>query len=192
MTQYYKMPGFTLANANVSTKVLLSLFLVVVLMGLAVAILQYEDRAQFSSRGAVEWIRGNEGDLAATEIKPEKTYRELLALTHDHAFALPMLLFVLLHIVALTSIGERAKIAIYVAGFLSLVLSLAGPWLVAYAGEGFEALLRAAGFGLTATIGVSGVVSLHEIWFARLRRRRRGAPEPKAPDPMFPGRRHGG
>jgi hypothetical protein len=157
-------------------------------LGLLVAILQYADRAGFSGRGAVEWIGGNEGDLGANEIKPEKTYRELLALTHDHAFALPMLLFVLLHLVALTSIGERAKITVYVSGFLSLVLSLAGPWLIAYAGEGFEVSMRAAGLVLTATIGVSASVCLYELWFARLFRRRSGAAEPTAPDPLFPSR----
>jgi hypothetical protein len=184
VTQYYKMPGFSLANANASTKVLLTLFLLVVMGGLGVALLQYFDRAGLGARGAVEWIRGNEEDLRAPEIKAPKSYRELLQITHDHAFALPMLLFVLLHLVALTSIGEAAKIALYLVAFVSLAGSLAGPWLIAYRGPAWQAALRACGAGLTGTIGLAALVCLFETWLARPLRRLRGRPEPRAPDPL--------
>ncbi len=189
MTQYYKMPGFTLAGANLSTKVLLTLFLVAVALGLVVALLQYGDRAGLSGTGAVEWIRGNEGDLDAAELKAPKSRRELLALTHDHAFALPMLLFVLLHLVALTSVPEGAKIAIYVFGFASLGTALASPWLVAYVGEGWQRALRASGFGLAATIAAATLLPLHEMWLARRMRRLLGRGEPRPVDPLFPSRR---
>ncbi|MBI4584763.1 MAG: hypothetical protein HY717_12175 [Planctomycetes bacterium] len=184
MTQYYKMPGFSLASANISTKVLLSLFLLAVLGGLAVALLQYYDRAGWSERGAVEWIQGNESDPAAKIFKPEKTYRELISLTHDHSFALPILLFVLLHLVALCSISERAKIALYVTGFLSLAGSLTAPWLIAYQGPGWSPLLCWSGLGLTATIGLAAHLCLFETWLARPLRRWRNRPEPPAPDPL--------
>ncbi len=184
MTQYYRIPGFSLGNATASTKTLVTLFLFAVLGGLAVALLQYADRAGFSARGAVEWVRGNEEDLQALEIKPPKSYRELLAITHDHAFALPMLLFVLLHLVQLTSIGEGAKIALYLVGFFSLAGALAGPWLVAYRGPGWTALLHACGAGLVGTIGASALVCLFETWLAGPLGRARARPGPPPPDPL--------
>ncbi len=184
MTQYYKMPGFSLSNANASTKVLLTLFLVVVVGGLSVALLQYAERAGFGRKATLEWVRGNDDDPAAREIRTAKSYRELLSITHEHAFALPMLLFVLLHLVALCTIGEKAKIAIYVTGFLSLVGSLAAPWLIAYAGPGFSVLLRVSGVGLTGTIATSALLCLYETWLAGPIRRWRGEPDPKPPDPL--------
>lgn len=184
MTQYYKMPGFSLASANASTKVLLTLFLVATLAGLAVALLQYTDRAGVSAEGAVAWVRGNEADVAAREIAAPKSYRELLSITHEHALALPMLLFILLHLVALTSISERAKVALYAAGFGSLAGALAGPWLVAYAGAGWSALLRASGALLAGTIALSAGLCLFETWLARPLRAWRRTPEPPAPDPL--------
>jgi hypothetical protein len=184
MTQYYKMPGLSLSNANLSTKVLLTLFLLSALAGLAVALLQYHGRAGFTVQGSIEWIRGNEEDRAAREIKPAKTYTELVALTHDHAFALPILLFVLLHLAALTSIGERAKIALYLAGFLSLAGALSAPWLVAYLGPGWNLLLRWSGMALCGVIALSAALGLFEIWLARPLRRLRRLPEPPAPDPL--------
>jgi len=186
MTQYYKMPGFSLSNANRSTKVLLTLFLLTVLGGLAIALMQYLDRAGFGDVPAREWILGNEGDLQATEIKPPKSYRELLALTHDHVFALPMLLFILLHLVALCTIGERWKIAIYLAGFLSLLGSLSGPWLIAYRGAEWSSLMRWSGTVMASVIGGSALLCLYETWLARPLRHRRHRPEPPAPHPLLP------
>ena len=133
MTAYYKMPGFTLARANLSTKVLVSLFIITVAVGLGVALLQYTSRAGSTGQEAVEWIQGNEGDLDATELKVEKSYRELLSLTHDHVFSLPVLVFVVLHLVGLCAIREAWKITLYLMTFLSVFGSLAGPWLI-YAG----------------------------------------------------------
>lgn len=190
MSQYYRMPGFSLSSSNASTKVLLTAFLLVVLGGLAVALLQYADRAGIGARETAEWVLGNEGDLAAREIKSAKSYRELLSITHEHAFALPMLLFVLLHLVALTSIGEASKIAIYLAGFGSLVATMAGPWLVAYRGPEWTGIVRWGGVALAATIAGSSLICLFELWLARPLRRLRGAPEPPPPDPLA--RRNGG
>ena len=191
MTAYYKMPGFTLARANLSTKVLVSLFIITVAAGLGVALLQYTSRAGSTGREAVEWVKGNEGDLDATELKIEKSYRELLSITHEHAFALPMLLFVLLHLVALCTVSERFKIGLYVSGFLSLMGSLAGPWLISAWGDGWNVLMRVCGVIMSVTIATASVLCLYEMWLAQPVRRWRRRPEPPAPEPMFPKRRDG-
>lgn len=188
MTQYYKMPGFSLGSANLSTKVLLTAFLVTVLAGLAVALLQYLDRAGPSERDVVTWIHGNDDDPRAAEIRGEKSYRELLSITHEHAFALPMLFFVLLHLVALTSIGEPAKIALYLGGFGSLAATMGAPWLVRYGGAHWAPLLRWGGTAMTGTIALSATICLFETWLARPLRRVLKRPEPPAPDPLV-GRR---
>lgn len=187
MTQYYKMPGFRLANANASTKVLLTLFLVTVLLGLGVALLQYHERAGgFSDRSAREWVLGNDDDPDATRIMAEKSFGELVAITHEHAFSVPILVFVVLHLVALTAIGERAKIVLYIVGFTATIATFGAPWLVQYHGTGWTWLLRWAGLVMTAVLALSACLCLWELWLAGPLRRRRGAPEPAAPDPLFP------
>jgi hypothetical protein len=188
MTQYYRVPGFSLASANASTKVLVSLFLLLVLGGLAVALLQYADRAGFDRKGTVEWVRGNESDLAAKEIRSPKTYTELLAITHEHAFSLPILLLVLLHLVGLCPIGEKAKIGMYVAGFASLAGALAGPWLVSYGGPGASVLVLGSGLVLALVLGGSALLPLYEMWLAGPLRARWERPEPPPADPLFPQR----
>jgi hypothetical protein len=187
MTQYYKVPGFTLANANLSTKVLVTLFLATVLGGTGIALLQYHERAGgFGERAAREWVLGNDEDPRAARIMPEKTFGELVAITHEHAFAVPILVFVVLHLVGLTSIREEVKIALYVLGFAAAATTLAAPWLVHYRGPAWTVLLRLSGLTLTLVLTSSTCLCLHELWLARPLRRWRQRPEPPAPNPMFP------
>jgi len=185
MTQYYRMPGFSLSNANASTKVLLTAFLLAVLGGLAVALLQYLDRAGGGSHeNAVAWVRGNEDEVRAREIMAPKSYRELLSIAHQHAFSLPMLLFVLLHLVALCTIGERAKIALYVFAFGALGATMAAPWFVSYLGPEWAPLLRIGGTGLALSIAASALICLFELWLARPLRRLMKRDDLPAPDPL--------
>ncbi len=186
MAPYYKMPGFTLANANLSTRVLLTLFLFSTLCGLGVALLQYSERAGFSGGDTAEWMLGNEGDLDATEIKVEKSYRELLSITHEHALMLPMLLFVLLHLVALCGIGEGWKITLYLTSFLSLGGCFAGMWLTACRGDSWGFVIRGSGLGLTATLFGSCLLPLYELWLRKPLYRKLQRREPPAADPRFP------
>jgi hypothetical protein len=184
LTQYYRSPTFSLANAKLHTKVLVTLFLLTVLGGLGIAWLQYTDRAGTTDRGATEWVLGNEDDPAPTEFKEPKSYRELLALTHDHAFSLPLLVFVLLHLVALTPMPAWSKIALYAAGFGSLTGALGAPWLVAYVSPDWAWLLRASGVMLFATIALSVLVCLVDMWLLAPLARLRGA-APRGPaDPL--------
>ncbi len=186
MTQYYKVPQFTLAASSPSTKILITLYLVFNLFALWVSILQYADRAGMSHEASTEWLLGNEGDLEAREFKAEKSDRELLSITHEHAFTLPMLFFLLLHMVALCTISERWKIALYVLSFLALGGSFAGMWLVARVGPGWSWLLRASGVGMTLSIAVSSLLCLWETWGVGGWQARRDGPPPLAPNPMFP------
>ncbi|MHC4390431.1 MAG: hypothetical protein ACYS22_03830, partial [Planctomycetota bacterium] len=61
MTQYYKMPRFSLANGNFATKVLVTWFMLATAFGLGVALLQVRDRVGgFAQVDAERWIRGDE------------------------------------------------------------------------------------------------------------------------------------
>ena len=188
MTRFYKQAGFTLARANPSTRVLISLFLISVLAGCFDAILQYSQRAGgFSDHNAREWIVGNETDIDAEELIPAKSSRELLSLVHDHIFSLAILLFVVLHLVELTPWNDGPKIVLSLLGYGSLVFMLASPWWIRDGGTVAPLLMRVAGSGMILVLTCGSLACLDELWWAPRRRRRLGKSEPEAPSPLFPG-----
>lgn len=190
MTQFYKQSGFTLARANPSTKVLLTLFLCTVIAGCVVALLQYSGRSGgLSSESAKQWVQGNEQDLEAEEFYPEKSPREILAIVHDHIFALAMLLFVVLHLVELTPWTEGPKITLSILGYGSLALSLLAPWWLHWDWSIAPISLRIGGTGLLVVLTCGSLACLDELWLAKRRRRRSGKKEPAAPAPLFPEKR---
>ncbi len=189
MTRFYKEKGFTLARADTSTKVLVTAFLLFVLAGVVIAALQYSSRSGgFGPGSAREWVGGNEDDLDAGEIRAQKGARELLAFTHDHILSLSMVLFVVLHLVQLTPLAPRGKIALTLIGFGGLAGTLGLPWLLRAGSDGAAPLLIGCGVALLATLSIGALVVIGEMWFFARWRLSRGAPEPPPADPMFPTR----
>ena len=192
MTRPYKEKGFTLARADLATRVLVTAFLLCVLAGVVVAALQYSGRSGgFGIEAGEEWVLGNESDEEATVFRVAKGRGELLAFTHDHIFSLAMVLFVVLHLVGLTPLTQRAKIALIVTSFGGLAGTLGFPWLVRAGGEGSGGRVFAmivSGSALLLGLAVGSIVVLLEMWVWPGIRRRRGRPEAPAADPMFPRR----
>ena len=191
MTRPFKEKGFTLGRADLSTRVLVTAFLLCVLTGVSIAARQYASRSGgFGPQSAKEWVLGNESDESAEVFRVEKGKRELLAFTHDHIFSLAMVLFVVFHLVQLTPHTQRAKIALILVGFGGLTGTLGVPWWLQRAEEaegGARALLLiASGSALLASLAIGSLMILAEMWVLPARRRRRGEPEAPAANPMFP------
>ncbi|MDE0960628.1 MAG: hypothetical protein OSB09_07590 [Planctomycetota bacterium] len=192
MTRFYKQANFTLARANPSTRVLLTLFLLTVLLGCFVALLQYSGRSGgFTATDARQWIQGNENQLDAELLIPPKSSVEILAIIHDHVFSLAMLLFVVLHLVELTPWSEGPKIALSLLGYGSLALTLFAPWWLQQQEHGTESLtplmMMLSGSSLLLVLSLGSIACLDELWCAPIRRKRRKQPDPAAPSPLYPG-----
>lgn len=190
MSRPFKEKGFTLARADLSTRVLVTAFLLCVLAGVWVAVLQYSGRSGgLGVEAGREWVLGNETDEDATVFRVAKGRTELLAFTHDHIFSLSMVLFVVLHLVQLTPLAQRTKIALIIVSFGGLAGTLGFPWLVRSGGEGSVWRVGAmigSGTALLLGLAIGSAVVLLEMWVWPRWRRRRGRAEPPAADPMFP------
>ncbi|HEX7878639.1 MAG TPA: FAD:protein FMN transferase [Candidatus Eisenbacteria bacterium] len=171
MTQYHADRKFTLAGAPRHIRVLITSFNVIVLIALLVGVVNYWDKTGMTPAGVRAWYRGNEGEAVIDDAPMtfEKTFRELLDATHPHLFGQGVLLFILSHIVALTGLSERRKIAIYLLSFGAMLLDAAMPWLIRYVSPGLAPLSIVSLLFLTCMFALQVIVPIREMWFGQRR-----------------------
>ncbi len=167
MTQYYSYKKFSLLTAPLHVRVLITAFNVVILVALCVGLVNYWDKTGMTPAGVMSFYRGNESQtLAAGQAMTfEKTFRELLDATHPHLFGQGVLLFILSHIVALTRLGQRAKITIYLVSFGAMLLDAAVPWLIRYVAPELAPVQIVSVSLLTGAFVAQMLFPVREMWF---------------------------
>ena len=180
--RYTVVPRLHLSRLQLPTRILLTCFVLSVDVGLVVGSLKYTHRAEFSAGGAQRYWHGagatdradpaailpgeeefaDPGETAPLAPAP-KSARFLVDTVHPHLFTVPLLLFVLLHLLVLTRLPDAAKIALDLHGFLSFAATFGLPFWIAGEGRG-AALFVAAGVNLMLNFAVVSVVLLVETW----------------------------
>lgn len=168
MTQYFAYQRFKLWRAPLQTRVLLSLFNFTVVLATGVGILMYRVRTGLTPGGTQRYYLGNESAAGAgDEMQFARSFKELLDVTHDHAFSQPFLLFVLCHIFALTRVSDRVKIVVYVAAFTSVILDLGVPYLIRFVSPAWAPVQVLNGLVMSIVLLVLLAVPTHEMWWYR-------------------------
>ncbi len=163
-------------------KALLTLYIVSVALGVWVASLKYTDRAEWSAAGAGRYVRGATADggvpspdafgdpLAGTaegeSATPPLSRRQIVDIVHPHLFTVPIILFILGHLLHLTRLPDPLKLAVNAAAFLSFFATFLAPLLVEdRAALGW--LLYGAGTVLLASFAALCLVPLWEMWIGQ-------------------------
>lgn len=168
MTQYFAYQRFKLWKAPLQTRVLLTLFNVMMVLSTAVGMLMWRVRTGLTPAGAAAYYRGNEGTAAAgQEMRFERSFAELLDVTHAHAFSQSFLLFVLCHIFALTKASDRTKILVYCLAFGTTAVDLGVPYLVRYVSPAWSPLQVVNSGLMTLVLLVLLAVPTYELWVYR-------------------------
>jgi hypothetical protein len=168
VTQYFAFRGFRLWRAPLSTRVLLTLFDVMIAAATAVGIAMYHVRTHLTPAGTRAYYLGNEGAAApGEEMLFARSLKELLDVTHAHAFEQTFLFFILCHLFALTRVADRLKTVVYAASFGSVALDLAAPYLIRYVSPALAPLQPANTALMTAVLLALLAVPLYEMWVYR-------------------------
>lgn len=172
MTQFFTYQGFSLRRAGLHIRVLITAFLAVSALALAVGVANYWVRTGLSPSGAASYMRGNGIDLF------EKSALELLDATHPHLFGQAFFFFVLCHLFALVPVRSTIKLWVYVAAFASVVVDAASPWLIRYVSPAFG-WLQITGTAVMTVVFLALVVwPLKEMWGPSGAAPRAAAPPP--------------
>jgi hypothetical protein len=150
---------YRLSEAPRWQKVLYSAFLAFMLIGLGTNLAFGMTKTGLTSRAIADYYLGNPNRLMF-----EKTFQELLEVTHVHAFMMPMVLLVLGHLFLLTAWPARRKRAVIVVAAVSTLLDLAAPWAIRYGHGAFAHVKLAAGYCLGGSWLCMIGAPLYEMW----------------------------
>lgn len=111
----------------------------------------------FSPQEVAEYYRGSEESF-----RQPKSYLGMLQEAHFHFFAMAIILVTLNHLLLFTGIGNRWKLILIVASFLSALGDISSGWLIRYVSPAFAYLKIASFIVLLTTLAVLMIIV---IWY---------------------------
>ncbi|MBI4851920.1 MAG: hypothetical protein HY819_09005 [Acidobacteria bacterium] len=187
------MTPFPLSRSDWNTKILITIFLLVMLVSFGVAELNVYDKVGKIKNGVAlrygpdpELTTSPENNLQSPEpslpsnlapteentplplegelVARMNTFSTLLDITHPHVFEIPLVLFVLAHFLMRTRAPEFFKLITYAGSFGGCVAFLATPWLVRYLSTSLSNLLYIGAILMGLTVIIMVVVPLIDMW----------------------------
>lgn len=185
------MTPFPLSRSDRSTKILITIFLLVMLVSFGVAELNVYDKVgripdgvalrygpdpELNTTPSVNSLTPSEPNMPTSNelesfpalegeiVARMNTFSILLDITHPHVFEIPLVLFVLAHFLMRTRISERLKLITYLSSFGGCVSFLATPWLVRYVSIKTANLLYLGAFTMGLSVVTMVVVPLVDMW----------------------------
>jgi hypothetical protein len=154
------MLTFSYRRAPVSLKLAVTAFLLLAVVGLGVAGLQVFVRAGLTPESTLTHFRGSEETM-----QYPLSFGAMVEITHAHAFAQPMLAFVLALVLLASSAFEWLKRLAVVCLFVGMAMEMGVPWLVRYGPAWTVHLLLLTGALLIVGVFVSVAIPLYEMWW---------------------------
>jgi hypothetical protein len=154
--------GYLLSEARVEVRLVYSGFLLLALVGfVTMAAFQLKHVGPTPADVAAHYRGGERNGVMSFP----KSTRELVELTHFHAFVMGIVYLVLAHLLIATSAPDAVKRGAIVIGFLGLAGDLVGVWLVRYVSAAFAWLQ--VGSWLAEWLGFTAFVfyPVREMWF---------------------------
>jgi hypothetical protein len=167
MPPYLAPPYFSLSRLPPTTKVGLSCFYVMILGALAFAAFGvFRERTQFDADRTHANFAGYEvlpREKQTDPLPARLPARHRMDIIHPHSFLMPILFFILLHLMEMTRAPRGAKLSLYLAGFAGTVGVVLAPWL-AYESRAGAVVTIAAVVAQLGSFGLMIVVPVVEMW----------------------------
>lgn len=166
-----------LSKSPTSNKLSVTFFLLLMAYAFFVSCANFYERTNFTPRNTVRHYSGNEEEsnndlnykynesLLQEGFYFPKSYKEIIEITHVHAFTIPLIIFVMSRILSMTLVRDWIKITIYSVAFAGIIMNLSGPWLVRFKSDVFSISLIVSYFllGICFTALIS--IPVYEMWF---------------------------
>ena len=159
---------FNYANARLSLKVLVTIFLLFVGIGYVFGLINIYNHTGMSYTGVVVHYRGAKGE----EAPPDFAFAKLVNENHFHVFALSMLFFMIGVLFTFTSLPEPAKAIFVAAPFLGMFFDFASLWLTVFSSPlfGWFSIIFGAFMALSFFMLIGR--PLYEMWILPIWKRK--------------------
>ena len=155
-----KTDRWSLGTLCPSLKVLVTCFILTLMAGYAVALLQVNERTRFDLAQTLLHYRGaEEGGIHLPQ-----SFGTLLSVSHVHTFSQPVMLVLVGLLFSLSRVTEKAKVIFILLSFAGSVLSNAAPWLIRYTDPRPAVLLPVSQMALFISFFVMAFVVLRDTW----------------------------
>ena len=167
------IPGYRLSKARFSTRVLTTLGMLGLLLGLLGAVLMTVARTGLTTTEVRQYYRGSAEDAPQDALADELThteprpFNELAEVTHLHLMGGSLLLFLLCHLLSVCDVRDSTRTALYLVSFGSFLITFSLPWAIVYGSGSFARLFIPSIATLTASLFLLCVIPLREMWFVR-------------------------
>ncbi len=144
-------------------KVLVTCFVLSLMVGYGISLLQVFNRTSFDAKKTVQYYRGveSENELEAT---PPPSFATLLSVAHVHSLSQPVMLALMGFCFALSYVTDKAKVLFIILSFLASLTSNATPFLIRYGSKNFSILLPISQMILLMTFFLMAFVVLYDLW----------------------------
>ncbi len=163
------VPGYRLSKARGSTKILISLGLIGLLLGLLGAAAVTIAKTGLSAERVSAYYLGTDDQgadlISLTTASTARPFAELAEITHFHLVGGSMLLFFLCHLLSLCDVRDSLRSVLYVAAFLSFLATFGLPWLIIYTSPIFSWGFAPAVVVFILSLIVISIIPLRDMWF---------------------------
>lgn len=171
MPPYIQIPHYHLSKLPLTTKVALTGFSLATLVAIGFSVFAvFADRTDLSSKGVKANFAGDERLLKEEGTKVDKMYPEpsktrLYDIVHPHSYMMPLLYFVLTHMMEMSFGSRGLKLGMYVSAFVSMMLVVFAPLLVSWSLSAAPLVIAAVSV-MSLTFAYMAFVPCWQMWFS--------------------------
>ena len=164
--RYLRSSGFHISSLPAGLKLVLTLYLIANIFGLAVSTAMFSQRLGNTPTSVQQYYEGDE-TIDAPVIGVEiggKSAEHITSAAHPHLFTVPLILLVIAHLAHLTNVGQRLLGALDVGAFLGFFMMFGAPFLISSAPSLMSISMMIGAILLTLCMAALCVISLIAMW----------------------------
>ncbi len=164
------VPGYRLSRAKQSTRILITLGMFGLFLGLIFSIALTLSRTGIFPSDISVYYRGTETAEGSLDKMLQRSvprpFAEIAEHTHNHIMGGSILLFLLCHLLALCDVKDSTRSTLYIVSFSSFLLTFGSPWLIIYLSPAFAYLYSISVSVLTLSLLLLCLIPIREMWFS--------------------------